>query len=271
MKISCTTLACPDWSLETILTKLSEYGYDGVDFRGVGAEMKLWTLEAFSTDAESTARQIADAGLDVTGLSSGAVLFHPDPAVIEAGIEEVRQYASLCRMFAAPMIRVFGGGRHGAGWDAAIPTAADTLRRMAGIAGEDVIIAVETHDDFVDTARLAEVFRQVDAPNVGVLWDLHHPYRMVGESPRQSYDNIGARTVATHLKDSRLTGKDEHDHEYVLAGEGDVPLAEMVDLLKAGGYDGCITLEWEKKWHPELAEPDVALPHHARFMRSLIG
>jgi hypothetical protein len=41
----------------------------------------------------------------------------------------------------------------------------------------------------------------------------------------------------------------------------------MIDLLAAGGYDGYLTLEWEKKWQPEIAEPEVVFPAYARFLR----
>ncbi|KKM66836.1 hypothetical protein LCGC14_1477220 [marine sediment metagenome] len=271
MKIACTTLACPRWSLEQILKELSASGYDGIDFRGLGDEMEVWKLPAFTTDAEATAGKIAAAGLTVSGFSSSARMFNADADKRAKGYAEVAEYAALCRRFGAPMIRVFGGSLGGVELDRAIDVAAETLTEMAEIAGEGVTVAVETHDDWTASAPLAAVLAKVDRPNVGALWDLHHPYRMEGESPQQTYDNIGRYTVAAHLKDSRLTGKGEHDHEYVLGGEGDVPLGEMVKLLAAGGYDGMITLEWEKKWHPELAGPEVALPAHAKYMRELIA
>ena len=34
------------------------------------------------------------------------------------------------------------------------------------------------------------------------------------------------------------------------------------------GFDG---VEWEKKWHPDLAEPEVAFPHFAAFARRLMS
>ncbi len=36
----------------------------------------------------------------------------------------------------------------------------------------------------------------------------------------------------------------------------------MLGLLAAGGYRNWISVEWEKRWHPEIAEPEVALPQH---------
>ena len=48
-------------------------------------------------------------------------------------------------------------------------------------------------------------------------------------------------------------------------------MAEAYQVLRAGGYDGWLTLEWEKKWHPEIEEPEVAFPGYARYMRGLMG
>ena len=42
-------------------------------------------------------------------------------------------------------------------------------------------------------------------------------------------------------------------------------------LLRAFGYDGYLSLEWEKKWQPHLAEPEVVVPHYIRFMRELLA
>jgi sugar phosphate isomerase/epimerase len=59
-----------------------------------------------------------------------------------------------------------------------------------------------------------------------------------------------------------------HRHaDYVLFGGGEFPIARFVRLLKDSGYNGWLSLEWEKMWHPELAGPDVALPLFARKMR----
>jgi predicted xylose isomerase-like sugar epimerase len=43
-------------------------------------------------------------------------------------------------------------------------------------------------------------------------------------------------------------------------------MKEQVRVLAGGGYKGYYSFEWEKKWHPEIEEPDVAFPHYARTM-----
>ena len=266
MKIACTTLGCPGWTLDDILKQLAASGYDGIDFRGLGDEMEVWKMPEFSTDIDATAEKIAAAGVVVSAFSSSVRMFAPDVETADKYIAEVSEYAKLCRHFGADIIRIFGGKIGDTPRADAIAASVESLRRLSEAAGEGVTLAVETHDDWLASAPLAEVIEKVNLPNVGVLWDLHHPYRMAGESPKTTYDNLGKYIVATHVKDSKLTAE---KFEYCLAGEGDVPLAEMIQLLLDDGYDGYITLEWEKKWHPELPGAELALPSYAKFLRAL--
>jgi hypothetical protein len=39
-----------------------------------------------------------------------------------------------------------------------------------------------------------------------------------------------------------------------------------VKTLATGGYKGYYCFEWEKKWHPEIEDPEIAFPHYARTM-----
>jgi len=267
MKTSVTTLGCPAWGLDRILAELPKMGYDAVDFRGLGMDLELWKLEPFAAAAEETADKVARSGLAVSAFSSSAKMYNPDAAGLEKSLEEVRQYVRLCRIFHCPFVRVFGGQVPDRPVAQAVPIAVETLRRMADIAGADVTLAVETHDDWVHSAPLADVISQVGLPNVRVLWDLHHPFRIAGERPEETYSRLGRWVVATHWKDSRPTG--EGKWTYTLPGEGDVPLVEMLALLRKGGYDGYLTLEWEKRWRPDLPEPEVAFPAWGKFLRKL--
>jgi len=56
----------------------------------------------------------------------------------------------------------------------------------------------------------------------------------------------------------------------VLLGEGEIPVKDALHLLKERGYVDFISVEWEKKWHPELAEPEVAYPQHLALLRDYV-
>jgi len=49
-----------------------------------------------------------------------------------------------------------------------------------------------------------------------------------------------------------------------------VPVRETVRVLAAGGYKGYYGFEWEKVWHPEIEEPEVAIPHFAKVIREYL-
>jgi sugar phosphate isomerase/epimerase len=54
----------------------------------------------------------------------------------------------------------------------------------------------------------------------------------------------------------------------MLLGQGEVPVREMLGLLTANGYQGWISVEWEKHWHPEIEDPELALPQHIELLNT---
>ena len=101
----------------------------------------------------------------------------------------------------------------------------------------------------------------------GVIWDINHPYKLVGEPVGETYSKLSKYIMHTHIKDSIGEG---YSARHCLVGQGEVPVQEVVELLKKGGYDGWLSLEFEKRWHPEIEEPEVALPAYVEYMRSII-
>ena len=101
---------------------------------------------------------------------------------------------------------------------------------------------------------------------VGALWDVHHPYRFMGEKPTVTFQNLKPWLCHTHFKDSLPQGDGFH---YTLPGFGNLPLEEIVDTLKSGGYDGYYSLEWVKRWDTSLEEPGIVFAHYANFIRTL--
>jgi len=71
---------------------------------------------------------------------------------------------------------------------------------------------------------------------------------------------VGRYIRHTHLKDSVPVG---NDRRYVLTGTGEVPVRRQVEALARTGYRGYFSFEWEKRWHPEIEEPEVAIAQFA--------
>ena len=254
--LAFSTLACPGMSLTDAVELGRSAGYEGVELRLIDGEL----IDPDMPAAErARVRRIVDgAGLPVVAVDSSIKLTDDDPG------PQLARFLELASDWQAPLVRVFGG---------ALPAAdPDRRDRLAGAARVleaavpaaerlGVRIGVETHDAFSSSAVLAELLALVRSPVVGAVWDSHHPHRM-GESPGQVWGNIGPRVLLAQVKDARLDPMRKDGWQLVSLGEGEVPVREMLGLLAAGGYPGWISVEWEKRWHPEIEPPEVALPQH---------
>jgi len=263
--LAFSTLACPGMSLADAVSLGRSAGYEGVELRLVDGELIDPDLPA----AERTrVKRIADrAGLPVVAVDSSIRLTDDDPG------PRLARFLELASDWQAPLVRVFGGAL-----PAADPDRRDKLAGAARVleaavpAAErlGVRIGVETHDAFSSSAVLAELLALVSSPVVGAVWDSHHPHRM-GESPGQVWGNIGPRVLLAQVKDARADPVGKDGWQLVLLGQGEVPVREMLSLLAAGGYPGWISVEWEKRWHPEIEPPEVALPQHLSVLRTWIS
>ncbi|RJS92154.1 sugar phosphate isomerase/epimerase [Candidatus Bathyarchaeota archaeon] len=271
MKISFTTLGCPNWTLEEIIRNASEMGFDGVEFRGIKDEMDISKLPEFTRDIEKTKKLLSDHKIAVAGIGVSAKFAVINPEEKKKHFDETRRNLKLAAQLDAPIVRVFGGYLpEGYTREKMVPVLVENLREMADEAEEcGVKIALETHDDWTDSRIVSRIMKEVDHPYVGVLWDMHHPFRFNHEDPKETYTNLSPYIVGVHVKDSIL---DENGQmKLVMLGDGDVPIKEMLEMLINGGYEGYVTFEWEKRWHPELPEPEIAFPRFVEKIREWFG
>jgi len=110
---------------------------------------------------------------------------------------------------------------------------------------------------------LRAILEKADSPHVALLWDAFHTYVSGKEDPEFTISQLGKYIRHTHLKDGVKQGNDMH---YVLTGRGIVPVKRQVQLLAQTGYKGSFSFEWEKVWHPDLEEPEVAIADYARVV-----
>ncbi len=266
LKLSFTTLGCPNWTLRQIAENAALMGYDAVDFRGLLGALDITTTPEFTTRLATTKRLFADHGIAISGIATSAHYAVVDPGEREKQFDETRRNMELAAKLDAHVLRVYGGRvPEGHTVDSILPVLVENLRTIADEAEAfDVTLALETHDDWTDSAVFARLMREANHPRVRVLWDLHHPYRINGEAPEVTYANLAPFVVSIHVKDSIALA--HGGYRYVLLGEGDVPVKRMLDMLVAGGYNGYAILEWEKRWISDLEEPEIVFPQYVRKM-----
>jgi sugar phosphate isomerase/epimerase len=80
---------------------------------------------------------------------------------------------------------------------------------------------------------------------------------------------VAPHLAHVHLRDARAIEGREHWLP-VLAGRGAVSFAAAVNALSKLNYEDYISFEWEKYWHPEIEEPEVALPDFIQAMKPIL-
>ena len=264
--LAFTTLACPDWSWEQAVQRAVEYGYQGLELRGVEGEMDLTKAAPFTVSRlPATKRELKERGLAIPCLDTSCRF--DQAAEIDNSIDEGKRHIDLAGELEAPSIRVFGDRiPDSQSREKIIEQVVEGLLALAQHAeGTGVQVLLESHNDFARLQNLLDVMRAVHHPHVGVLWDVHHPYRFFSEPLADTYEKLKDRIRHVHLKDSVSV---DGGVRYCLLGQGIVPVSEVLQLLASGGYDGWIAFEWEKRWHPEIEEPEVALPDFIRVLRA---
>jgi sugar phosphate isomerase/epimerase len=259
LKLAFSTLAFPRAPLSEVVAFGLECGYEGIELRLIDGE--LIDPDMSRSDRERVRQAVGR--LPVVAVDSSVRVTGDDP------VSQIVSFLELANEWSAPVVRVFGGQLPESAPERseAMRRAAAALTEAAGVAERlGVGIGVETHDSFSGSAVVAELLALVGAPQVGAVWDSHHPYR-VGEIPTDVYANIGARLLLAQVKDALRSEGDPSGWRLVLLGEGEVPVREMFAILHESDYGGVISVEWEKAWHPEIEEPEVALPQHIKLLQ----
>ncbi len=269
MKLSFSTLACPGYSWAEIYSIAKDFGFHGIEMRGLGGDIFSVNASPFLPEnLAETKATLKRLKLEICCLSSGSALKYADRHA--ETVEELKEYIALAKELGTPYIRVLGDRNAEPEDDFPDEYVIEPMKALAPLAEEaGVTLLIETNGVYSDSARLADVLARIGSDNVAALWDWNHPYRFHGESPETTIKNLGAFIKHCHIKDSVMNGE---NIEYRLVGEGDLPpMEEYLKALCSLNYEGYISLEWLKQYAPELSEAGIVLPHYVHFMSQYLG
>jgi sugar phosphate isomerase/epimerase len=266
--LSFSTLGCPDWPFERIVNFAEENGYSGIELRGIQRELNLTKCAEFSTPEKigMTMKLMQQKRLEFVDLGSSASLHHLDVAERQKNLDEARTFIDLAHALHCPYIRVFPNNLpkeqdHNATIDIIIKS---LLELGDHAKGSGVTVLMESHGDLVNTTDLVKIMHDAEHENIGLVWDIVNMWSVTKQPPAEVYGQLKKYIRHTHIKDLKLVDGKE---QYTLVGKGESPIFEAIDILRKGNYKGYYSFEWEKLWHPEIAEPEIAIADYAKVMR----
>jgi sugar phosphate isomerase/epimerase len=268
MKLAFSTLGCPEWSFEQILDNAQQMGFEGIEIRGIENEMNVAKIPYFQEfQWKDTKKQLEQHGIEIVNLGTSAS-FH-DPAKWDASVTEAKEAIDAAEYLGVPYIRIFGDQ---------VPNPAEREKTLRLIAegwtevyryseGKQVTPLVEVHGHFNNVEIFKDTFRYFEHPKFAVLWDIEHSYKVYERNFLEFFGFIRKYTRHVHIKDTK---KINGEWKLQNLGKGAIPIAMHISLLSVSNYDGFISLEWEKKWHPELDDCSVAFPEYIDLVRKVL-
>lgn len=251
-KFAFSTLGAPSAPLDDVLRTAAEHSVQGLELRV--HEEEFLHLGLTESAAERIGTQIRAAGLEIPALAGYAQLCSPGGDAHAIG--ELRQLIRLAEVTGAQAVRVFPGGEPDvdARAQARLEAVAPQLRETG------VQLLVETHDSHPTARQALRLVEGLGEPDVAaVLWDGLHPWRS-GEDPQHTKELLNEYLAYMQIKDAV---RQDGTWVPVPVGEGQVPVAEQGLLLQ--DYSGWISLEWERRWHPQIAPLSEVLPSAASW------
>ncbi len=254
LPIAFSTLACPGWEWGKILDYAASHGFAAIELRGLEGNLDLPSHPVFAASRiAQTKSEIRAHDLRIACVSSSAHMDEPTRPKRATQISDAKRFIDL------------------AGADKSIAPSEELKERVASglkelgdyAAGHNVTVIIESHDRFVTSPILREVLTRAASDHVALLWDAHHTFADGKEDTEFTVSQLGKWIRHTHLKDSVPDGS---GRKYVLTGRGDIPIKRQLAALQKLGYKGFYCFEWEKVWHPDLTDPEIAVADYARVM-----
>lgn len=267
-KLAFSTIGCPDWDLAQAAAYASANGYDGIEVRGIQRELDLTKANGFQHAAarQATRSLMADHALEFVGFGASTRLHIMDKVDRQKQLDEAKRFIDLAAELDCPFVRVFPDKLpEEQAKEQTLDLIISGLLELGAYASETpVIVLLETHGDVVYTEDILHIMREAAHPHIALLWDVFNMWSVTGETPSSVYRQLTPYIRHVHLKDGKRGDKGPI---YTMMGTGEAPITDTLRQLDAGAYRGYLTLEWEKLWHPELPEPEVAFADFIGFMK----
>ena len=257
IKTAFSTLGCPSWNYKEIVACAGDLGYDGIEIRGINSQIYAPLITEFSEENyKRTIAELKQKNLEIPLFSSGANL--ADKLNIESALKEAYDYISLASKCSVKYVRVLCDKAPDITVEIDIDFVAKQLIDVCREAlSKNITILIETNGYFAKSENILNLLSCVNAENLGIIWDVHHPFTYFNEKIDYTFSKLQKYIKHIHIKDSKII---DGKVKYQMLGYGNIPVEQILELLSVNNYEGYISLEWVKRWSKELDDPDIVFP-----------
>ncbi len=248
------------------------HGFDAVELC-MNEHLHL-NLRTTGKELRNIATVFEGEGIKIASISSYAKFNNGDSRIREKEIFGLVKAIEFAEELGAPYVRSLGGKIPPVLWDkdskSNIENLAGCLRTVVDMTpGSNVEILQATHDNFSPGYVAAEVVEKAATPRVGVLWCVIHPMEY-NETPDETWAAINETVRLVHLKDALKT-TDGETWALKPLGEGNLPLFQVLEILKGAEFNGHVSIEWERHSRPEICDSEYVLSEGIKYLEPYLS
>jgi sugar phosphate isomerase/epimerase len=265
-KLSFTTMGTPQLDHAGAIDLALESGFDGVDIRCADY---LGEVSPASGDQElrQVARDFEAARLEIPSILCYHQLSSASDGWPGEYAEHISSHLAIGAALGARAIRIFGvHPAPGQGSDELVQGSAEAIAAALSDDTSGVGIVMQNHAGAGTALDALHIARQLDDPRFGLVYSPDHSFMYETTHGDELLPQIQPWTQQVYVADLVREGDRQR---WVFPGQGEVPLRETIAWLDAAVFEGFYSFKWEKIWNPDLADPQVAMPHFISFMGSV--
>jgi sugar phosphate isomerase/epimerase len=266
MRLAFSSNAYLKYSFDETARRIAEHGYQGLEL--LADVPHAWPAGLLDEQKRAILRSMERTGLSFSNVNAfmmNAVndyrqpywypsFIEPDEYYRRVRIDHTRRALSLCAELGAPHITTEPGGPLAPGQSRAqaIDLFVEVLKPLAEHAHDrNVLLLIEPEPGLLleTTDQYLEVAERVNAPSLGLNFDVGHAY-CVSEDLPVAIAKLASHIRHYHLEDIAST----RVHHHLVPGTGAIDFAEVIGAIRKTGYDGWLTVEL----YPFLEDPDAA-------------
>lgn len=253
-----------------------EMGFEGIEFAEINPGDR--DKSEYAAELKSYADKV---GIEITNYAIGADFINKN---IDDEIKRLIGEVDIAAILGVKTMRHDASGGPESerfsktGFEKYLPILARGCRAVTEYAKtKGIKTSVENHGFFCQQSdRVEALMKAVDNENFGWLVDIGN-FLCADEEPIDAVKNGLKYIVYAHVKDFYFADKsvptpdgyfDTRDGNHLcgsVLGDGIVPVKECVDMIKASGYDGWVTLEYEGQ-----ESPVTGVPKGLEYLKSII-
>lgn len=294
MKLAGHTMGTPEYTLKEAMKLFSDIGLDGIEIIVETDGYKCAVNLNANKDKILEIKELARGeGLEIAAVTPYMNAYNSlDEKNRIKACDDLKKVIDMATLLEAPSIRVYGGklltGEKDKG-DKKLYQLIKSMRECGDYAGKSgVKLCMENHFGTMTTnaARTAKIVNLIDHPNVGILYDQANIAFFPAEEYKEAIALQRDKIYHVHVKDliyrdgpvpmtfsevSHIKEEERTVHSRI-PGEGILNWSGILQELKDIGYEGWLSLEYERRWQTiDLPEASIGMKRATHYIRSCIS